>query len=197
MSSIVFFSVGNPGKMARHSVGHYILKNLMDALGAKQLVKKGVYSISTMDSIYFVKSNAYMNESGKLLRKFLDSEKLGQCVVIVIYDDFETPMPKVKLQQFKKNESHGGIKSTARELQAQAVNGYKLGIGIGPKPAQASRELMASWVLSDFKEEEKLALATSMDSVYRYTDAIISSEGEVDDCNKLNARVTKAMKSDL
>ncbi|GEQ68856.1 hypothetical protein JCM33374_g2525 [Metschnikowia sp. JCM 33374] len=182
--------------MARHSVGHYVLKTLMGALGAKQLVKKGVYSCSTMDNITFVKSNSYMNESGKSLRKFLTVEKVGKCVVVVIYDDFETNMPKVKLQQFKKNESHGGIKSTVREIQAAGVEGFKLGVGIGPKPVQASRDLMASWVLSDFKEEEKLALETSMDAVYKYVDVIISSEGEIGDCNKLNARVTKAMKID-
>lgn len=196
MANIVFFSVGNPGKMARHSVGHYVLKELMDALGAKQLVKKGVYSVSNMDNIFFVKSNGYMNESGKPLRKFLTSEKVGQCVVIILYDDFETNMPKVKLQQFKKNESHGGIKSCVRELQAAGVEGFKLGVGIGPKPAQASRDLMGAWVLADFKEEEKFALSTSMDSVYKYVDVIISSDGEIGDCNKLNARVTKAMKAE-
>ena len=196
MSTIVFFSVGNPGKMARHSVGHFVLKALMEALGAKQLVKKGIYSISTMDDLVFVKSNSYMNESGKPLRKFLTSEKIGQCVVIVIYDDFEANMPKVRLQQFKKNESHGGIKSAVKELQALGVEGLKLGVGIGPKPVQASRDMMGAWVLSDFKEDEKSLLATSMESVYKYVDAIISSEGDVGDCNKLNARVTKAMKGD-
>lgn len=193
MLTIVFFSVGNPGRMNRHSTGHYVLLHLISDFGATQLVKKGKYSVTSLGNVMFVKSNAYMNESGQLLRAFLSGEKIRQCVIVVVFDDFELAMPKVRLQRFKANESHNGLKSVGRELQLQNVEGLKLGIGIGPKPQSASQNTMASWVLSDFKLEEKQQLLTSLQAVYKYVDHIVSLEGAVGDCNKLNARITKGM----
>lgn len=181
--------------MNRHSTGHYILLHLISALGATQLVKKGKYSVTSLDNVMFVKSNSYMNESGQLLKAFLTAEKIRQCVIVVVFDDFELAMPKVRLQRFKNNESHNGLKSVARELQLQGIEGLKLGVGIGPKPQNASQSTMASWVLSDFKLDEKELLLTSLQAVYKYVDVVISLEGEVGDCNKLNARITKEMSS--
>ncbi|EEQ38205.1 putative peptidyl-tRNA hydrolase [Clavispora lusitaniae] len=190
---IVFFSIGNPGRMNRHSTGHYVLQHLVSDFGATQLVKKGKYSITSLDNVMFVKSNAYMNESGESLRAFLGNEKIRQCILVVLFDDFELVMPKVRLQRLKQNESHNGIKSIGREIQSQNIEALKLGVGIGPKPQNASRDSMASWVLSDFKLEEKQLLSTSLQTIYKYVEHIISSDGEIGDCNKLNSRITKQM----
>lgn len=190
MSQVVFFSLGNPGPLNRHSAGHYVLKKLVDAISAKQITKKGKYSFTTMDNVLFVKSNAYMNESGAALKSYLEKERVGRCVVVVLYDDFEVSLPKVRLQVVKQNESHNGVKSLWKELQPAAITGYKLGIGIGPKPQSASKDTMASWVLSDFKPTEKEALETSMESVYKYVHHIIETNGNIGDCNKLNASIS-------
>lgn len=195
MSSIVFFSVGNPGQINRHSAGHYVLKELIGALGAPQPVKKGLYSVTTLDNVYFVRSNSYMNESGKLMHLFLAKEKITSCKVFILYDDFEGTMPIVKVQPFKKNESHGGIKSVSKELQSDRIVSYKLAICIGPKPSNASRDTMAAWVLSKFNQSERAMLADSMQYVFKFVDVILSSDGEVGDCNKLNAQVKRAMAS--
>lgn len=156
-------------------------------------MKKSKYSVTSMDNVFFVKSNAYMNESGDALRQFLRSEKLGACRVFVLFDDFEINIPKVRLRQTREKDSHNGIKSVARVVKEQAIDGYQLGIGIGPKPSSASRDTMASWVLSPFSQEESQKLGLSMTAVYKFVDIIISSEGEVGDCNKLNSRITKAI----
>lgn len=189
--SILFFSVGNPGPMNRHSTGHYVLSELISSFGAHQLVKvkKGKYSVSNLDNVYFVKSNAYMNESGALLRSCLAGEHLGQCTIVVLCDDFDLNMPKIKLSPWMQNDSHNGVKSLWREIQASNITAYKLGIGIGPKPHGASKDTMASWVLSKFKPEETEELSDSMDLVYKYVNHIIQTDGNVGDCGKLNAKL--------
>lgn len=191
--NIIFFSIGNPGLLNRHSVGHWVLQQLISAFNAKQLVKKSKYSFTSMDNVYFVKSNSYMNESGDALRQFLRSEKLGACKVFVLFDDFEIDIPKVRLRQIREKDSHNGIKSVARVVKDQAIDGFQLGVGIGPKPSGASRDTMASWVLSPLSQDESQKLGLSMNAVYKFVDAIISSEGEVGDCNKLNSRISKAI----
>lgn len=191
--TIVFFSIGNPGPMNRHSAGHWVLQRLISAFGAKQLIKKPKYSSTSMDDVYFVKSNVYMNESGILLKQFLKAEKIGVCKIFVLFDDFEINLPKVRLRQLREKDSHNGIKSVARAVKEQALDGFQLGVGIGPKPSNASRDTMASWVLLPFTQDESMKLDQSMEALYKFADIIISSDGEVGDCNKVTARVTKAV----
>lgn len=135
-----------------------------------------------------------MNESDKAIKKFLESHKIrpDQCTIIILYDDFESHIGKVKISKFKKNESHNGIKAVTKYLKDKAENCYKLGVGIGPKPSNASKDTMADWVLSSFKQLEKEVLENkSIPLVIDYIDYIIEVEGEIDDCNKVNAYFAK------
>lgn len=168
---------------------------LVSAFKAKEMTKKEKYSITSLDNVFFVKSNAYMNESAFLLKALFSAENIRPCVVVVVYDDFELSMPKVRLQQFRKNESHNGLKSVSKELNNLGIQGYKLGVGIGPKPHNTSKDTMALWVLSKFTESEKKQLGTSMSFVYKYTHHILEQDGNISDCNKLNARISKEMAS--
>lgn len=195
-NTIVLFSIGNPGPATRHSVGHLVLKKLTDAFETKQLVKNGKYSITRLDNVIFVKSNMYMNESGVLLQAFLSSEKIGTSTIIVLYDNFELDLPNVRLQPLKKNESHNGIKSIQKVTFSLPHKLLKLGVGVGPKPASASKDTMAAFVLSDFTQQQKQMLPGVMETVYEYVHRIIESDGEIGDCNKLNSQVTRAMLND-
>lgn len=192
-TTIVFFSIGNPGPQNRHSVGHIVLKQLVDAFEAKQLVKHGKYSLTRLDNIVFVKSNAYMNESGALLRAFLANERVGKCTIVVVYDDFELDLPKVRLQALRKNESHNGIKAVQKEVYSLPHTVYKLGIGVGPKPQGASKDTMAAFVLSDFTPQQKQQIPDAMQAVFEYIHRIIDADGEVGDTNKLNSQVSKSL----
>lgn len=190
---LVIFSIGNPGPMNRHSAGHLVLKELVDGFNGKQLIKasgKGKYYYTAIDGIAFVKSNAYMNESGEALKQYLQNEKVraGQITLIILYDEFDLPLNKVKLSPFKKNESHNGVKCV-RNLLLQSyptVAAFKLGVGIGPKPQNASKDTMASWVLSNFKESEKQALLeTSVPLVFKYIEAMLQNNGVIKDCQRI------------
>lgn len=194
LSMIVFFSIGNPGPLSRHSVGHFVMKHLVDGLGAKQLTKKGKYSATTIDNVMLAKSNTYMNESAELLRQLLTRERLGNSIIFIVYDDFDIDIPKVRVRDFKaKNESHNGIKSVWKLLQGNQHQCYKLGVGIGPKPSGANKDAMASFVLADFTPGEKEHLSDSMDRVFTYVHEILQCDGDIGDVNKLNARVTKSV----
>lgn len=195
---VIIFSIGNPGPSNRHSTGHIVLKSLIDYFDAKQLVKplaKSRYSMTEIDNIRFVKSNNYMNESNKLFKQFIEQEKvrLSLSVIIMLYDEFDSDLGKVKISTIKKNESHNGIKSIKNYLNLQpTLVVYKLGIGIGPKPSNATKDTMASWVLSNFKTEEKSTLEKrSIPLAIDYIDHFIQLNGEISDCNKLNSYFTK------
>ena len=118
------FSIGNPGPITRHSVGHFMLKRLMESSSTtsiKQLSNYSSYSLSvdSFNNIIYIKSNTYMNESSKAWNKFKlskeyrsfikeqdqdqDQDHHDQIVsVIILYDDFENNLGTIKLKQFKK-----------------------------------------------------------------------------------------------
>lgn len=198
IDSVIILSVGNPGPVTRHSVGNFLLKHILHHYSFPELVKRGPYSLSTdsSNSIMFVKSNSYMNESAKAFQNFTRNEKIStNSTFVILYDDFETPLGSVKIGTYKKNESHGGIKSI-KNSASEYPNVFKLGIGIGPKPQLLLKETMGAWVLSLFLPVEKKTLEDIVvDKVIQYLDEFLAAGGEVD-CNKLNARMTKKFKSE-
>lgn len=194
---VILFLIGNPGSLNRHSTGHYILADLIKNFNAKQLVKNGLYSKTDFDSLTFVKSNSYMNESHKSLKKFLEIEKinLNSSILIILFDDFESILSSVKLSAFKKNESHNGVKSIHSFLLSHSLQNaiiFKLGIGIGPRPSNATKDTMASWVLSKFTQQEiEILNDKSLPLVYGYVDHILQNNGTIKAFNKLNAKMKK------
>ncbi|KAI3405760.2 hypothetical protein KGF56_001367 [Candida oxycetoniae] len=199
MTPVVLFSIGNPGPLNRHSTGHMVLKELMENYDIKQPVNKNLYAIASNEdsSLIFVKSNTYMNESSKAWLKLRDNEKIPTgAIVIVLYDDFENDIPKVKLSKFgKKSESHNGIKnlqSVMMQDDGVRFKFFKLGIGIGPKPSGANKASMSSWVLSPFTLQQKqLIVDKSLDLCITHLKEIASLDGEIDNIDKYNSRVIK------
>lgn len=189
--TIVVFSIGNPGPSNRHSVGHQALAQL--SLHAKQLTKHKLYLLVVDgDGTVFARSGSYMNDSHRAFEAMIKDHRinLAHDTVLVVFDDFELALGKVKVADFKKNESHNGIKCVYQWLQQQPLdwNVYKLGIGIGPKPQNASRDTMASWVLSDFKLEEKQRLK---EEVWPKLDRVLDEvgDGEAINCQSITKRL--------
>lgn len=172
-----------------------MLKHLIHNYNAPQLANRAKYAISASSNgaLVFAKSTAYMNESSVLLGLLLRTERIGsQHLLLVLYDDFEAPLGTVRLQNFKKQESHNGIKSVQKCLLVCGVRAYKLGIGIGPKPQGASSASMASWVLSPMAPQEKAVLDhESLDLLIAIIELVVEMEGEPGDVNKFNARAKK------
>lgn len=194
--TLVFFSIGNPGPITRHSVGHYMLNHLVNNHGAKQLVNapQSRYAItkSSNGALIFVKSNAFMNESNILFLQLVEKERFNSsAVILVLYDDFERNIGSVKLQAFKKNESHNGIKSIQKVvLKHNNLTVYKLGIGIGPKPCGSSSNSMSLWVATPINANEKGSL--DMEVLHLLTVCIeqfVALGGVVGDINKFNSKV--------
>ncbi|CUM49127.1 uncharacterized protein AC631_01199 [Debaryomyces fabryi] len=198
----IIFSIGNPGPINRHSTGHLVLKELIEYFDAKQLVKplsNSMYSMTEIDNLALVKSNSYINDSSKLLKQYIEQERIGlaQAVLVILYDEFDLDLGKVRISQFKKNESHNGVRSLKEYISRQPsdLRVYKLGIGIGPKPSNATTSTMSSWVLSNYKPEEREIIDNvSIPLAIDYIDHIIDANGEIPDCSKLNASFTKRSK---
>ncbi|EGW33254.1 uncharacterized protein SPAPADRAFT_60597 [Spathaspora passalidarum NRRL Y-27907] len=191
---LIVLSIGNPGSITRHSVGHFLYAHLVSTYGLPQPTKNSTYSATTNGELTLVKSNTYMNESSKAWLKFVDKNRIpADAIVLILYDDFESDLGVVRISKFKKNESHNGVRNLMTCLSTRD-NVYKLGVGIGPKPVGSNKDSMASWVLSEFKQNEKEKLGNiSLPKVIAYLDEIIETE-TVMDVNKFNSKMTKQWK---
>lgn len=140
-----------------------------------------------------------MNESAKAWTKVVANEKLpSDSIIIILYDDFENDIPLVKLSTFKKNESHNGVKNlmTVMMQNETRYQFLKLGIGIGPKPAQADKATMSSWVLSPFTLDQKqIIMSQSFDLCLFYLQQIAEADA-IGDVGKFDSRVKKLWKAE-
>lgn len=192
-SNLVIFSIGNPGSLTRHSVGHEILADLAKHFDSEDFVspKRSKYSISKTHDLTLIKSEEYMNNSGISFRQIIEGERLrlSQKIILILCDDFDLKLGLVRLSMIKKNDSHNGIRSISQQMLRinQDLHVVKLGIGIGPKP-QGNRDRIVSWTLSKFKPEELEIIKTiSLEKIISLINYAIQMDGSfnVTELNKV------------
>ncbi|MBW4680251.1 MAG: aminoacyl-tRNA hydrolase [Microcoleus vaginatus WJT46-NPBG5] len=103
------------------------------------------------NKIRLLKPLTYMNRSGQAIRAVTDWYKLPAESVLVIYDDMDLPVGRLRLRLSGSAGGHNGMKSTISHLGTQ--NFPRLRIGIG-KPAENEGDPAVSHVLGKFSPAE-------------------------------------------
>ncbi len=94
-----------------------------------------------------------MNRSGQSIRAVTDWFKLPPTSVLIIYDDMDLPLGKLRLRLSGSAGGHNGMKSAISHLGNQ--NFPRLRIGIGkPQNAVAGEANTISYVLGEFNAQE-------------------------------------------
>jgi len=101
------------------------------------------------DKVRLLKPLTYMNRSGQAIRAATDWYKLPPESVLIIYDDMDLPVGRLRLRLSGSAGGHNGMKSAIAHLGTQ--NFPRLRIGIGKSSADKSS---VSHVLGKFSSEE-------------------------------------------
>jgi peptidyl-tRNA hydrolase, PTH1 family len=109
--------------------------------------------------IRLLKPLTYMNRSGQAIRAVLDWFKLPPESVLIVYDDMDLPLGRLRLRQSGSAGGHNGIKSTIAHLNTQDFPRLRLGIG---KPRVMGGETV-SHVLGKFTPAEAEIVAQTLD----------------------------------
>lgn len=109
--------------------------------------------------IRLLKPLTYMNRSGQAIRAALDWYKLPPESVLVVYDDMDLPLGRLRLRESGSAGGHNGMKSAIAHLGTQAFPRLRLGIG-KPRNRNAPDAATVSHVLGKFAPEEAEAMAT-------------------------------------
>jgi PTH1 family peptidyl-tRNA hydrolase len=102
------------------------------------------------EKIYLLKPLTYMNRSGESIQSVLSWYKLDPESVMVVYDDMDLPLGRIRIRMSGSAGGHNGVKSTIDQLGTQQFP--RLRIGIGRPRVQAAGSV--SHVLGKFSTEE-------------------------------------------
>lgn len=154
-NTYLIVGLGNPGdeyKNTRHNAGFcsidLICKDLKIELDKKKY--KALYTIyKENDNKYiFVEPQTYMNSSGEAVEKLCSFYKVDTNNVIIIYDDMDLPVGKVRLRNSGSSGGHNGVKSIIGLLHTEDIKRIRLGISKDPKIE------VIDYVLGKFKGDE-------------------------------------------
>ena len=143
---VLIVGLGNPGKkykMTRHNVGFWVIDEL------SKIKKEGWI---------LVKPQTFMNESGKAVKKIIENLKLKIENLIVIHDDIDLLLGKMRIVKNRGAAGHKGVESVIKELGTKNFVRFRIGIKPLSKTIKPFNHLtIESFVLQKFtKEEEKI-----------------------------------------
>ena len=185
----IVVGLGNPGAEylhTRHNAGFLAIDYICNKYGARvnKSAHKGLVGEATIGGkrVLLVKPQTFMNLSGECVRAALDFYKIKPENLIIIYDDISLDVGRLRVRRDGSAGGHNGIKSIIANIGTQIFPRIKVGVGQKPHPDYD----LASWVLSEFKNDELQALEGTFPTVCEGLEKILTSS--IDDamqvCNK-------------
>ena len=157
--------LGNPGFLYtrnRHNVGFMCVQHLARTLGIRFDRKQGhartgIGNIAR-NRVVLARPQTYMNASGESVSVLLKKLNVKPTDVIVIHDDLDLPVGKIRLRLGGNSGGHKGIDSIITRIGTRDF--YRIRVGIGrpeadDSPAPPKEDAVIAYVLSDFMPEER------------------------------------------
>ena len=156
--------LGNPGEKYRstlHNAGFIVLDELCQRFGIDWSGSKFQSEFASGsvrgERCVFLKPQTYMNLSGRAVQQALAFYKVACEDLIVLHDDIDVPVKKVKSRIGGGAGGHNGIRSIKQETGCEKFHRIKLGVG---RPTD--KRPVESWVLGSLGEELMSALSAEM-----------------------------------
>ena len=156
--------LGNPGRKyrkTRHNIGFMVIDELLKRHNWKLNKSKfnGDYAVEHLhgEKIMLLKPQTYMNLSGEAVRPLADYYNIKVQDILVIYDDLDLPVGKVRLRQKGGHGGHNGIRSCLSHLEEKDFKRLRLGIGRPTTPIP-----VVDYVLSKFPKSDHEAVNSSI-----------------------------------
>jgi peptidyl-tRNA hydrolase, PTH1 family len=160
--------LGNPGDKyvrTRHNSGSMVVDEISGRLGIKVTRQECFSLLGSGKEVLLAKPQTFMNNSGEAAVCLLKKFEIGTQDLIVIYDDIDLPLGKIRIRSGGTSGGHHGIDSIIEHLGNPDFLRIRVGISGEKKPADAVR-----FVLSEFAKAEKPMLK---ESVIKAADAAV------------------------
>jgi len=152
--------LGNPGleyRETRHNVGQRVVDGLARRIHAR-FARNGGHQVASGrwrgDPLYLVKLGSFMNVSGPALSRLCRRLHLVPSDLVVVFDDLDLPLGKVRVRMKGSAGGHNGVRSLIDALGTSDIRRVKIGIG-RPAPPGERRAEITDHVLSQFEADER------------------------------------------
>jgi PTH1 family peptidyl-tRNA hydrolase len=151
--------LGNPGDgyaNTRHNVGFQVANRLakrarleFDTKAADSRIAEGALGDIR---IAIARPQTFMNDSGRAVGKLLDRYRLSPDALLVVFDEIDLPLGKVRLRERGGPGTHNGMRSITNEIGEGFA---RLRLGVAPADPTAEVGDLADYVLSPFAAGER------------------------------------------
>lgn len=152
--------LGNPGDgyaTTRHNVGFQVASLLGKRGGMEFSVKAADARIAegTLSGlkVAVARPQTFMNESGRAVGRLLDRYRLGPSDLVVVFDDIDLPLGRIRVRSLGGPGTHNGMRSVVAEIG----EGFpRVRCGVAPADTRAAiRSELAEYVLEPFSADER------------------------------------------
>lgn len=159
----VLVGLGNPQEQyqgTHHNAGEFLLAKIARAWSVKAFKKlkeaDWAQARVSQTKVFFIFPKEFMNNSGQSLKKALSQLKLKvkSPDLLVIHDDLDIEIGRVKLSFAKSSAGHKGVESIIKNLKTDKF--WRLRIGIGPKKKPGHKKMVSFLLERLTPAEEKL-----------------------------------------
>jgi len=142
--------LGNPGteyENTRHNTGRILVG----------LIEKKLDKENNKQKIKFITPDTFMNNSGRAVVPLVKSKKDLKDLV-VIYDDIDLPIGKMKISFNRSSGGHNGLQSIIKALKSEEF--LRIRIGIAPRAPSGKikkptgEKNVINFILGEFKKSE-------------------------------------------
>jgi len=154
--------LGNPGERyrgTRHNLGFRVVRELAGRLDAALDRLECAALIGNKDPLLAM-PQTYMNRSGYAARCLAERYEIEPQNLLVVFDDVELPLGRLRLRRGGGPGGHRGIESVIRNLKTEEVP--RLRLGIRPDTDSTPDDLV-DFVLEPFRAEEQPAVEAVID----------------------------------
>lgn len=153
---MLIVGLGNPGieyENTRHNIGFMFIDDLTKSLDLDFKYNKNCQALMATKMInnekhYFIKPLTYMNNSGISVKKVINYYHLEVSSILVIHDDMDLPLGKIRIRPNGSSGGHKGMASIIEQLGTNEINRIRLGI------SHASDVNVIDYVLTKFTPKE-------------------------------------------
>jgi len=162
----LILGLGNPGPeyaTTRHNVGFRVVEELARRRGLaldhlECNAKLAVFLASSdVPELLLAQPQTYMNRSGFAARCLLETRQLDPAAILVVYDEINLPLGKLRLRRSGSPAGHRGIESIIENLRTDEVP--RLRLGVAPEGGPPSGEEWMGFVLGSFAKDEEETVA--------------------------------------
>ena len=161
----IIAGLGNPGgeyENTRHNTGRIVLDAVREEFsGEFESDKKLNTQVAEVkigkEKVTLIAPDTFMNKSGKAIGPLVKNPKAAEKLV-VIYDDFQLPLGRMKISFNKSSGGHNGLESVIKAVKTEAFPRIRIGTAAANAKGDAKiphgDEKIEKFILGDFKPDE-------------------------------------------